>query len=434
MMVVCVGGLAGLSAALFTMALADSRETRGECERIHARYVTQAALAQSMSQLQSGQPGAVGSRSAPFVWGTSRYWVEAEPLPDDLVRLRATGVGDRQGASQELVVRAVPNTIWRYGAFGREFLHMDSNAHVDSYDSRLGGYAGQATNGTGASTHARENGHVGANGHVRIEQNALVWGDASAGPGHVTEVLGNAAVSGSTASSSAEIELPAIVVPTFANYGSVLFGSDDTIPSSDRRYGNLTVGTNTTLTIVGPANIVVTNLRLRSGSDIIVDASAGPVTFYVLDDFQVNSNATIQSTTQDPLDVAINLLSDNVINPEVSVDLDVVDFDSNSKVFGTIYAPSAAIVIESNFELYGSLIARSVDLDSNTHFHFDEALLDATSTGIPIYETVLWRDLPFQGFPTGPGTGGATYPGSGTAQPGETTGGGGGDTGQQQAY
>jgi hypothetical protein len=89
-------------------------------------------------------------------------------------------------------------------------------------------------------------------------------------------------------------------------------------------------------------------------------------------------------------------LSDNVINPEVTVQLDTVDFDSNSKIWGVVYAPNARVVLDSNFELYGSLMARSLDIDSNATFHFDEALVDATASGVPVYETVCWRELPWR--------------------------------------
>jgi hypothetical protein len=168
------------------------------------------------------------------------------------------------------------------------------------------------------------------------------------------------------------------------------------IPASQRAYDSITVGANRTLTIVGPASFVVGNLTLRSGSRIAVDASHGPVELIVLDNFVMNSNTQIGSTTSRPQDVMLRLLSDNVINPDVRVTLDDVDFDSNSRIYGTIYAPTAAITFDSNFELFGAIIGRSIDIDSNSRFHFDEALIDATASGPPTYETICWRDIPLQ--------------------------------------
>jgi hypothetical protein len=61
-----------------------------------------------------------------------------------------------------------------------------------------------------------------------------------------------------------------------------------------------------------------------------------------------------------------------------------------------VYAPNARVVFDSNFELFGSMIARSLDLDSNATFHFDEALMNATASTVPTYETVGWRELPWR--------------------------------------
>ena len=386
--------LAGMSAALLAVNLASSREQQGEQSRTHARYVSQAGLTQSMFLLAQGDSANVGSAQHPTAFGTSSYWVVADQPSANITRMRATGSDGRSGASMELVVRSVPNTIWRYGAFGREFVHMDSNARVDSYNSTLGTYASQATNGSGSTAHALTNGDVGSNGDISIDQNAKVWGDSIAGPSRSTTVLGNAIVTGSTTPASTNVEMPTITVPTYTSYGSLGVTSNMTLPSSNRTYGALSINNNRTLTITGPANFVVSSLTMRSGSKIVVNATNGPVSIYVLDNFVMNSNTQFYSTDYKPQNVKLFLLSDNVINPEVTVQLDTVDFDSNSSIYGTIYAPTAAVTFDSNFELYGAILARSIDIDSNSRFHFDEALINATASGPPTFETICWRDIP----------------------------------------
>ncbi len=395
-MAVCVAGLMGLSTAMVAITLRDAGEQGGAKASIQADYLCQAGLTQAMFQLQTGQVPTLGTQQSPLDWGGGRFYVTSVDMGNGLSRLTATGLGDFAGARQELVVRAVPNTIWRFGAFGKEFLHMDSNARVDSYNSNLGSYAAQATNGSGSLQYARTNGDVGSNGNVGLDQNAKVWGDAIAGMNHTATVLGNAIVWGSTANATEDIEFPAIQVPTYTNYGSLTVNSATTLPSSNRTYGTLRVGSNKTLTITGPANIVASNLVLNSGSKIIVDDTNGPVTFHVIDNFIMNSNSQIWPTSNKPISIALNLLSDNVINPEVTVQLDTVEFDSNSKIWGVVYAPNARVVLDSNFELFGSLMARSIDIDSNATFHFDEALIDATASGVPTFETVCWREVPWQ--------------------------------------
>jgi hypothetical protein len=397
MMTFSVAAMIALSAALLITAAGDSREERGAREGMHARYVAQAGLSQAMYQLSRGQSGQVGTATAPQSFGRSRFWVTATNLATDLIQLRSTGVDDRRGACSELVVRSVPNTIYRFGAFGRENLHLDSNTRVDSYNSNNGTYASQATNLSGSNQYANPNGDVGSNGDVELDQNANVWGDSFAGPGHSTTILGNASVSGSITPAPDPMELPVINVPSYANYGALTVNSNSmTLPPGNRAYTTLRINTSKTLNVTGPASIVINSLELRSGAQLIVDATGGPVELFVIDNFIMNSNAAIYSTSLRPNDVKLNLLSDNVINPDVTVQLDVIDFDSNSNIHGIVYAPNAEVIIDSNFELFGSLVARRVDLDSNVRIHFDEALLTATSTGVPRFETVCWRDVPYE--------------------------------------
>lgn len=395
-MVLCVVGMAAISMALMAVSLGDSKEQRGEKQELRASYVCQAGLSQAMYQLQRGQSGAVGSPQNPMSWGGSQCWVTPFNITASIIRLRASGVENGIGAAEELVVRAVPNTIWMYGAFGREHLHMDANARVDSYDSTLGNYASQAVNGSGNSQHARENGDSGSNGNITMDVNGTIWGDAIAGPGHSTTILGNAQVTGTTTPSTSLVNLPVINVPAYPSSGDLIVNSANaTLPSGNYNFTNLRVNASKTLTISGPANVVCTNLELRSNSNLLINPTNGIVTFYVIDNFIMNSNSQFRSTDSVPASLRINLLSDNVINPEVNVQLDQIVLDSNTQLHGCVLAPNAQVVIDSNFQMFGSLMARSLDLHSNARFHFDEALMAATANGIPTYETMSWREMPY---------------------------------------
>jgi hypothetical protein len=217
---------------------------------------------------------------------------------------------------------------------------------------------------------------VGSNANVTIDSNIGVYGDAHPGPGGTVSGSGLANITGNTTPMPEVIDLPDIVVPVIASSGNLSVGSPMTLASGDYHYDSLVV-----------------EFKLKSGADLVIDATSGPVEFFVLGDFILNSNTSIAATTEDPRAASFNLLSDNILDPGVDVIFaaDVVEFDSNSRMFGTIYAPSAEIDIDSNFELFGSLVARRVGLHSNSRIHFDEQLAAASEAATATYETLCWR-------------------------------------------
>jgi hypothetical protein len=388
-----MAAVAMLSLSFLTVLRGAQNEGNGSRESLSALYACEAGVAQAIGELRTGGDGTIGSKQYPQSIGDQAFWVTASDIGSGRTSLMAYGRDDGSEVGVEVVVQQTPQGFFRWAAFGEENLHMDSNARTDSYDSSLGTYASQATNGSGSNQYANTEGDVGSNGGISMDSNIGVYGDATPGPGEsVTGDLAN--ITGSTTPMATPVALPEIVVPSIGlTASSLTVSGPTTLASGNYRYGNLTVNNNKTLTIVGPATIVVNNFTLKSAANLIVNASAGPVEFFVNDDFKLNSNTTIRSTTYDPSHVAFNLLSDNILDPgiDVTFDDDLVDFDSGSSMYATVYAPSAEITIDSNFELFGSMVARRVDLNSNCRIHYDERLATLGDGGDPIYETLCWR-------------------------------------------
>lgn len=383
--------LGTLSMAILASTGSSSRLTRQVRDETGSMYVAEAGLSEAVYALSQGGDGVLGTAAARLDFGGGEYWVEVQDLGDGVLSLVSTGVDGRAAARVQLVLQNAQPNPWSWGAFGDDGLQMDSNARVDSYDSSLGDYDSQVT-GNGNDAHAGESGSVGSNQDVTLDSNTAVYGDASPGPAGVATVTGNAVVTGSTAPSVSEFELPTLEIPPVGSSGDwTLSGSSsDSFPAGEHGFDAFRLESSATLTLVGPAVLVCDSFVMDSNSEIIVDATNGPVEIYVRDDFLLNSNALISSLTNIPADVRISLESDNII------DLDDVDFDSNSKLYGVLFAPNAHVMINSNFELFGSLVARQVSLDSNSQIHFDEALLDLLlDDGEEVqYSQVCWRELP----------------------------------------
>jgi len=384
--------------ALFRQVSSTGKAVKSSRQIVSAQLITEAGLSEAMLQLSRGEAANLGTEQQPIAYGSANYWVEDTDLGGGLHQLVATGVENGVGSQLELVVREVTNSTFIWAAFGDEGMTMDSNAMVDSYDSSVSSYAMQETNGNGNKTYANSGGNIGSNAGISIDSNTAVWGDATPGPSDAVLALGNSTISGATTPNTDVVAMPGVNVPAIASMGDVTVDGGDTaiIPSGDHHVGEFVADSNSTVRVVGPATIVFDSFSLGSNAEFIVDAANGPVEIFVIGDFVMNSNTLIASETLTPADITINLLSDNIIDPGLDVDLDEVDFDSNAQLYGTVYAPNAAIEINSNFELFGALVARTVHLDSNSKVHFDEALLQANQDEEITFQTVAWRQRPYR--------------------------------------
>ncbi len=405
MVTFAVSVLATLSVSMVMVSSSASKEKRADREQVAALFAAEAGISEAVFALNNGQSANIGTAQSPVSRSGSTFYVQETSLGAGLASLVATGADNSSAVRLELTVRQTNTSIWTWGAFGDENLSMDSNAHVDSFDSRLGTYQSQlGGNSSGNSNYAQAKGHVGSNGNISLKSNSSVHGDATCGPTGTTVVTGNAEVSGSTVPNTGVVEIPALTIPSFGSTGNYSLGGNGsaTLPSGDYEFDDFQLKSNAQLTVIGPARLVMENFELRSNAELWVDASAGPVEIFVLEDFVMASNTLLASMTFTPSDVTVNLNSNNIVNPTQNVQLAEVAFESNSKLYGMLLAPNAEVDIDSNFELFGSVIGKRVHLDSNSNVHFDEALLDiSASGGQPTWEAVCWRRLssktPIQG-------------------------------------
>jgi hypothetical protein len=71
-----------------------------------------------------------------------------------------------------------------------------------------------------------------------------------------------------------------------------------------------------------------------------------------------------------------------------------VELRSNSEFYGILYCPEGTIDVRSNFEIFGSVAAEQVIVNSNSRIHFDEALR-ALSAGPEIFRFGAWTAAEF---------------------------------------
>jgi hypothetical protein len=378
--------LGGMAASLVAMNGAFHKEHQRSREATLSFYLAESGINEAYASLVTVGDTATKTMVYPRTLGQGTYSVEQLYGQDDdtvirldRVRLRSVGDGGEGPVGVELMTWKVPTGSFRWGIFGDEWVDIDSNSLVDSYNSNDGPYDPNTAN---------DFGNVGSNGSVNIDSNSQIYGEAMVGPtGTLDDSDPGVLVAGETGVLATPEPMPVIVVPSIAVSGALIVNGAMTLPPGDRHLSALTVNGGGTLTVQGPARLVLDSAVVKSNSTWIIDATNGPVEIYGTGTFDLRSNSTLTTIAQHARDISLSITSSNLTPPAATI-----AFNSNASFIGTIYAPNALVSLASNFGLFGAVKAKQVRINSNSNLHFDEDLL--YDPNVPqIYERLAWRPL-----------------------------------------
>jgi hypothetical protein len=378
-----VMALGGLAATLSVLNLRLNREHERASEDLRAFCVAEAGLNEAYSVLTEHSIAGVEALAYPKVSGPGSYRVDIldgrddHAIDVDSIRLRAVGESGGEAAGVMLMVHHVPTGSYRYALFGAEGVHLNSNVMIDSYDPSDGPYPDDVD-------YVNDFGNVGSYEEIEIDANTDVYGDVQVAEGGlIDDGPPGIVIAGDVESTVLDVVMPPIVVPPIASTGAITVNSTLTLGPGNHHYTNLNVSSGT-LNIVGPATLVLDSFTLRSNANLHIDSTNGPVKIYGLGNFDLRSNSNVTTTGTTARDLDIQLTASS---PPATI-----KFNSNTDFMGTIYAPNANLVISSNFTVYGAVMAKSIEMASNSQVHFDESLLydpDAAD----VFERVAWRRL-----------------------------------------
>ncbi|MBX3023742.1 hypothetical protein KF840_02420 [bacterium] len=303
-----------------------------------------------LGQARTGMVASYKKSLSQQALGAGTYSVESSLIayqPETWEVVATATVGTTQRRVGALLVRSQAS-LFTAALFGAEYVSIGGNGVTDGYDASLGGYGGSNVFNTG---------DVGSNGDITLGPNAVIKGNAIAGPnGSAT----GGTVSGLRQQSAATRLLPAAAVPA----GAVNLGA---IKLSGGAKQTLTAGT-----------YVATSLDISGGASLTADVSKGPIALYVTGAASIGGNGIV-NTSGLPSNFSL-----------VQVGGAAVTYSGNSTFAGTIYAPQSTLSLNGNGVLYGAFDGNAISMVGNATIHFDQSLRTVMSTPGPLRLTAQW--------------------------------------------
>ena len=391
---VAVGVVAILSMTYLQLSANVTRRQVGAVDTKMSFYLAEAGLAESYSGLMVGHTGSVGTQEEPALHGDGVFWVEATPLDGDLIELESTGMAKSGKAVLSLVVRKGQTNVGALGIFSGTDLVVPNGAHIDGYDSSEGDYAVQAA----LNPELIQNARVGSNGNIVVHESLRgtteVLGDVTPGPGGSVQVIGSPTITGTTESSAGPFELGSVQTPlvTLGSGVSQVAGAPLVVPAGTFGAEFLQLAANSEVILQGPLKLVVNDLTVGPGAELVFDTENGEVEVFVADALELDPAAVLTTAAEDASQVTLNVAG---TTPVV--------LDAAGSFHGLVFAPQATVTVAAGFELFGSVVAQTLALAPGAQLHYDEHLIESgAEDALP--QIVSWRiaELP-QGSPNSVG-------------------------------
>jgi len=172
-------------------------------------------------------------------------------------------------------------------------------------------------------------------------------------------------------------------------------------------YSSFVIGKNKTVTVSGgDVGIMVTGLANPSGvstqgtfwingGDLVIQPGASLTVILGNTSFKLENNTDVNPTGDPPQLFFLGM--DQFTNHKAPYN-NVMSIENNGVIKAGIYVPRADIISaqgKANIDLYGAALAYSMDLKTNTNFHYDEALGEMNNIigGIPKWKVISWQEV-----------------------------------------
>jgi hypothetical protein len=278
----------------------------------------------------------------------------------------AQGRGTSQIFGQRTIVRMVGNApLFQWGVFSNSNISLSGNAGSDSYNSANGPYNAATADSMGSIA---SNGNISASGNTKIKGSASAAGTVTAGSYYTGVVTAHA------------VPLPTLAAQSCpASYTPAANISGGTYNAAT---GALSGSGNDVITISGTTAASLSSISLSGNAKLTVNTGGGHVDVYVSGGASISGNGA-GNTTGKPTD--LNFSACGAGNAAWS-------FTGNATSTYTVYAPTRAVSVSGNGDLYGAVVASTFSNSGNGQIHYDKSL--KTSGGNQLFVLAgSWTEL-----------------------------------------
>ncbi len=297
--------------------------------------------------------------------GGGSCWAEIVATAPLIRTITAHGLASGVQSNVEVVVQLAPKPVFQYGLFGAMGIRIDRGGLTDSYDSRQGPYD---------PLHAMSHGTIGTNNtasaSIELKQGTAINGHVVVGSGlsdPLTAVAQDATVVITgippVLSAPQPLPLPAVDTSGLSCSQDLVLPKDGTFTfvqaNSPYCYASISLGKNSAIQVSGDVQVYTGSLSVDKESTLNVNANGRPTQLVMM----ITSNSS-------------------------------VEFDKEGTFVGALYAPHSNVTFKKELDVYGSVVARHLEVNKDASFHYDEALKELVAPVAGYTTTILaWRDL-----------------------------------------
>ena len=323
---------------------------------------------------------------------------ELTSLGSNQYRFQVTGYGPNNSeAVIEVVFSAEQKSIFDYGLFTNGLLDLKSDANVYSYDSRYtpdpdpAGFpdasTGEADIGSNTEISTKMatyiDGDLGLGADTSDPPDDAIWTDT--GTPDITGTVVNVEHVNpdplGANDSSSELYNKFIDIITTNDNGTAGDGS----PLEGATAIDLDNAETLTLTA---GDYYITDIILKNGSTLEIDATSGPVNIYLSGTLDAeegeleSKNGSALNNLSQPTDFSIFSNSSQDIT-----------FKHSSAFKGMVYAPNAHVEMKNTAGVYGLIWGNTATIHNSGEFYFDEAIKDKyLSPNNYTIDALSWKD------------------------------------------